>query len=183
MSPLFNTQMNVAKMNLLYKSAPLHDIGKVAVPDNILLKKGKLTTTEFEMMKKHTIFGGEALKGTEETLRKNSFLQVAYEIAYYHHEKWNGMGNPKGLKKENIPLSARIMAIADVYDALTSKRRYKPPFSHIHAVSIIQKDSGLHFDPKIVDIFMLVNEKFRKIASDFADTEEERRIVELNEVI
>jgi len=136
--------------------SPLHDIGKVAIPDEILLKPGKLTHEEFEIMKNHTIYGAKVLKTADEILERNgmSIYKTAIDIVEGHHEKWDGSGYPYGRKGEEIPLSARIVAIADVFDALTSKRQYKKPFSFEDTIKIIKKGSGKHFDPFIVDVFI-----------------------------
>lgn len=165
-------------IDLLYKSAPLHDIGKVGIPDSILLKPGRLTPEEFEEMKKHTTYGRDAMLQAERKLGidvQNSFLRLAREIAYTHQEKWDGSGYPEGLVGEDIPFSGRLMAVADVYDALISKRVYKPPFPHEKAVAIMKDGRGTHFDPDILDAFLSVSEKFREIALEFADHEDERR--------
>lgn len=169
----FNEFFNNGVIELLYVSAPLHDIGKVGVKDHILLKPGPLTLDEFEEMKRHTIFGHEAIKRAEAKLGDNSFLRYAGEIAYTHHEKWNGSGYPRGLRENMIPVSGRLMAIADVYDALISKRVYKPPFPHSQAVKIIAEGKESHFDPVMVDAFLELSERFRAIAIKFADHEEE----------
>ena len=161
-------------IELIYKCSPLHDIGKVAIPDSILLKPGKLSEIEFEEMKKHSAYGWRAINLCEQQIPGTSFLKHAGEIAYSHHEKWDGTGYPQGLKGDEIPLSGRIMALADVYDALISKRVYKPPFSHLKAVEIIAQGKGNHFDPDIVEAFMAVEEQFRNIAIQFADFEEEK---------
>jgi len=153
----------------LYKSAPLHDVGKVGVPDAILLKAGRHTAAEFEEMKKHTVYGRDSLLAAEKMLGRNSFLQLAQEIAYTHHEKWDGSGYPQGLPGEAIPLSGRLMAVADVYDALISKRVYKPAFPHEKARQIILEGSGSHFDPEVVAAFQAVEEEFLSIAAAFAD--------------
>ena len=150
----------------IYNSSILHDIGKVGIPDAILLKPGKLTPAEFEVIKIHTTLGGDVLKAVEGKIEGQSFLTLGKEIAYYHHEKWNGTGYPHGLAGENIPLSARIVALADVYDALTSKRVYKEAFSHLQAMDIIVKDRGTHFAPDVVDAFMVHAEDFRKIREE-----------------
>ncbi|MBA1444266.1 MAG: two-component system response regulator [Chromatiales bacterium] len=155
----------------LYKSAPLHDIGKVGIRDSILLKPGKLTEEEFEEMKNHTIYGRDAIIEAEK-LQGNpdsSFLQIAREIAYGHHEKWDGSGYPNGLSGEGIPFSGRLMAVADVYDALISKRVYKPAFSHEKSSDIIRKGRGFHFDPEVVDAFERINDAFHSIARKFAN--------------
>jgi HD-GYP domain-containing protein (c-di-GMP phosphodiesterase class II) len=155
----------------IYKSAPLHDIGKIAIPDEILTKKGPLTKNEFKIMKTHTVIGRAIINKTEEKTGKNLFLNTAGEIAYSHQEKWNGSGYPLGLKKRQIPVSARLMAVADVYDALISRRVYKEPYSHTKSVKIIQNLKGTHFDPVITDTFISINEQFRKIAGKFKDNE------------
>lgn len=156
----------------IYNSSILHDIGKVGVPDSILLKPGKLTKEEFEIMKRHSALGGDALKSVDTQLDGQSFLTLGKEIAYYHHEKWNGKGYPEGLKGEEIPLSARIVALADVYDALTTKRVYKDAYSHEKAVEIITTDSGTHFDPDIVDVFLDHLEDFREIRRVFKEEDD-----------
>jgi putative two-component system response regulator len=173
----FKYMLQDSTINLLYKSAPLHDIGKVAISDSILLKPGKLTDEEFEEMKKHTVYGRDVIHAAAKRLGDNSFLHIAEEIAYTHHEKWDGKGYPQGLKGEEIPVSGRIMAIADVYDALISKRVYKPPMPHQKAVSIICDEQGIHFDPDIVKAFMDLSEIFRNIALRFADFDEEREVL------
>jgi HD-GYP domain-containing protein (c-di-GMP phosphodiesterase class II) len=165
----FKRYLNSEYIKILYKSSPLHDIGKVGVPDSILLKPGKLTAEEFEEMKKHTAYGRDSLRFSEEKLGSNSFLETAREIAYTHHEKWNGSGYPNGLIGEEIPISGRIMALADVYDALISQRVYKEAFSHEYAREIIMKGRGNHFDPEIVDAFMELEKVFNKVAMEFRD--------------
>lgn len=158
----------------LYKSAPLHDIGKVGVEDSILLKPGKLTDEEFEEMKRHTVYGRDAIAAAENTIDSaDNFLIFAKEIAYAHQEKWDGSGYPEGLAGEDIPLSARLMAVADVYDALISKRVYKPAFEHEKAVAIILEGKGSHFDPDMVDAFAKITDEFDDIAKKYADEEGE----------
>ncbi|MBD8527249.1 HD-GYP domain-containing protein [Pseudomarimonas arenosa] len=160
------------EIEMLYKSAPLHDIGKVGIPDHILLKPGRLTDAEFEIMKSHTTLGRDAILAAESILNApDSFLRYAREIAYSHQEKWDGSGYPLGLSGEEIPLSARLMAVADVYDALISRRVYKEAFSHEKAVQIIAEGRGSHFDPDLVDAFLLHAHAFREIAARFADAE------------
>ena len=173
--PKFTNLFDATTIDLLYKSAPLHDIGKVGVPDHILLKPGKLTTEEFEEMKKHTIYGRDAIAASEKKLGANSFLRHARIIAESHHEKWDGTGYPHGQRGDAIPVQGRLMAIADVYDALISKRVYKPPFPHTKAVTIITQGKGSHFDPDMVDAFLALEEVFRNVALEFADFEEERQ--------
>ncbi len=156
----------------IYNSAILHDIGKVGVPDAILLKPGRLTAEEFDVIKRHSALGGEALREVETKIEGQSFLTLGKEIAYYHHEKWDGSGYPRGLKGDQIPLSARIVALADVYDALTSKRVYKDAFSHQEAKKIIVESRGTHFAPDVVDAFLAHEEDFRKIREElFRDRE------------
>ncbi|MBF0235157.1 MAG: two-component system response regulator [Desulfamplus sp.] len=172
--PKFQDFMDDRTIELLYQSAPLHDIGKVGVPDSILMKPGKLTEDEFAEMKKHTIRGRDALRVAELKLGSNSFMHYAREIAYTHQEKWDGSGYPDGIKGEEIPISGRLMAIADVYDALVSKRFYKPPFSHKKALEIIKDGKGKHFDPDMVDAFVAIENEVRMIAIELADSEEEK---------
>jgi len=173
----YQTIFDDKTIDMYYKSAALHDIGKVGIRDEILLKPGKLTKEEFEEMKKHTIIGYEAIQGAARRLGENSFLRYAMEFARYHQEKWDGSGYPDGLDGENIPLPGRIMAVADVYDALISKRVYKPPFSHKKAVFTIINESGSHFDPEIVEAFCEIENDFRNIALAYADTQEERSLL------
>lgn len=174
--PKFKPLLSDSTINVYYKSAPLHDIGKVGVPDHILLKPGPLTEDEFEQMKLHAVYGRDAIARSEQEIGdSDTFLSIAREIAYTHHEKWDGTGYPRQLKAEDIPVSGRIMAIADVYDALISKRVYKPPFPHKKAVQIIKEGRGTHFDPDMVDAFLEIEEDFRRIALTFADFEEERK--------
>jgi len=179
-SPTHRALLDDETIDLLYKSAPLHDIGKVGVPDCILLKPGKLSETEFEEMKKHAVIGRNAIRATEKKLGSKSFLRFAHDIAYTHHEKWNGSGYPQGLRGEEIPLCGRLMALADTYDALISQRVYKPPLTHEEAVRIIVKDKGTHFDPDLVDAFLTVSEEFRNIAREHSDSEKQK-VLKLDE--
>lgn len=168
--PNYQYNLDEASIEMLYKSAPLHDIGKVGIPDNILLKPGKLTAEEFEVMKTHTTKGYLSLESAERRLGKPApFLKYAKEIAYSHQEKWDGSGYPLGLYQTDIPLSARLMAIADVYDALISKRVYKDAMPHEEAVRIILNGRGTHFDPDLVDVFEMVNEEFKNVSLRFQD--------------
>jgi putative two-component system response regulator len=175
--PRFRDELNNETIELLYLSAPLHDVGKVAVPDSILLKAGQLTDEEFAEMKKHTQYGHDALRITERKLGKDTFLHYATEIAFSHQEKWDGSGYPRGLKGEDIPICGRLMALADVYDALISKRVYKPPFPHEKAVKIIKEGRESHFDPDVVDAFVELENTFRNIALTYADFDEERQML------
>jgi len=167
--PDFASELTKDAIDLLFKSAPLHDVGKVGIPDNILLKPGKLTDQEFEVMKQHAQLGADALMVAESQLGSNSFLRLAREIAACHHEKWNGSGYPRGTKGDLIPLSSRLMALADVYDALISKRIYKPAISHDKAKEIIMKGDGSHFDPRVVKAFLECEKEFKQIALEFKD--------------
>lgn len=163
----YRDQLDDEFIEALYKSAPLHDIGKVGVPDHILKKPGKLTPDEFEEIKKHSIYGMNALKQSEEVLGSNSFLRTAKDIAYTHHEKWDGSGYPRGIKKEEIPLSGRLMSVADCYDAIRCRRIYKTPRTHREACDFIISASGTQFDPGIVQAFQQVSSQFDVIATRF----------------
>ena len=153
----------------VFKSAPLHDVGKIMVPDAILNKPGKLTDEEFEIMKSHAAEGGKIIEQMIEKVPESEYLYEAKNLATYHHEKWNGKGYPEGLAGEAIPLSARIMAVADVFDALVSDRCYKKGFPYPKALSIIREESGSHFDPKVVDAFFAVQDEALQIADAFFD--------------
>jgi putative two-component system response regulator len=155
-------------VQLLYLTSPLHDIGKVAIPDSVLLKPGRLTRDEFEVMKKHTLLGGETLKSVAQLRPEAHFLTMAEEIALTHHEHYNGAGYPLGLAGDAIPLCGRIVAVADVYDALTSRRVYKPAYSHDMARTIILEGSGTQFDPDVVRRFSTANRTFCGWAITFA---------------
>lgn len=166
--PRFAGQLDRQNIELMSKSALLHDIGKVGIPDSILLKPGALEPEEFEIMKRHPRLGYEALASAEKLLGTPvDFLRYAKEITLGHHEKWDGSGYPQGLSGDAIPLSARLMAIADVYDAITSRRVYKPAGGHDKAVNIIREGRGRHFDPDIVDAFLLLQNKFQMIAGRY----------------
>jgi putative two-component system response regulator len=168
--PRFKDFLTTETIELLHKSAPLHDIGKVGIPDSILLKPGKLTPEEFAIMKNHTTIGRNAIMEAEARLESpTSFLQLARETAWSHHEKWDGTGYPQGLSGDDTLISGRIMAVADVYDALISKRVYKPAFTHEKAISIIKEGTGTHFDPDIVDAILEVSDQFKNIAQKYRD--------------
>jgi len=147
----------------LQKASPLHDIGKVGIRDAILLKPGKLTPAEFKEMKSHTTIGANTLEDVFRKYPNNYFIEIGIEIARSHHEKWDGSGYPDGLKGDEIPLSASIMAVADVYDALRSKRVYKEAYSHLDACYIITKERGKHFNPLLVDAFMDSEKAFKSV--------------------
>ena len=178
--PRFREMLDDTTIDLLYRSAPLHDIGKVGVHDAILLKPGSLTAEEFEEMKRHTIYGRDALAAAERKLGGNSFLRTAKELTHTHHEKWDGSGYPQGLKGEEIPLAGRLMALADVYDALISKRPYKPAFPHQQAVKIITQGDGRtmphHFDQDILAAFDSLGDAFKDIAVRFAEAKEKGEV-------
>ena len=161
-----------AQPGLLERGAALHDIGKVGIPDAILMKPGRLTPGEFEVMKGHTVLGRDVLLRAERTLGESPFLRVARQIAYTHHERWDGAGYPQGLAGKRIPLPGRIMALADVYDALVSRRVYKEPCSHERAVEILGEERGRQFDPELVDLFLRIHPLFQEVARRFADEEE-----------
>jgi putative two-component system response regulator len=172
--PRFSDFLDNKTIEMLFKSAPLHDIGKVGIPDKILLKPGKFTPEEFEIMKMHTTLGRNAILQAEQELGiEVAFLKYAKEIAYYHQEKWDGSGYPMGLAGNDIPISARLMAVADVYDALISRRVYKAGMPHEKAVQIISEGKGTHFDPDIVEAFLEFQDKFKEIAMRFADSDED----------
>ena len=174
--PRFEAFLTPSNRELLFKTAQLHDIGKVGIPDRILLKPGRLTPEEFEVMKTHAVLGHDAIEHAEQRLGLNvEFLEMAKEIALSHHERWDGAGYPQGLVGERIPITARIMALADVYDALISRRVYKEPTSHEDAVAEIERGRGSQFDPDMTDAFLRINPRFREIAQRFADTERSLR--------
>jgi putative two-component system response regulator len=155
----------------LYAAAPLHDIGKVGIPDRILLKPGKLTEEEFEIMTVHTTIGAETLRAVHSEYPRNEFVRLGIEIAQSHHEKWNGSGYPQGLSGQNIPLSARVVALADVYDALTSRRCYKNAFTHKKSMEIIVGEHGKHFDPLMVEAFQATQAAFGAVRETLPDRE------------
>ncbi|MCB8746772.1 two-component system response regulator [Rhodoferax sp. U2-2l] len=170
--PRFAVYLTDANITMLFKSAPLHDIGKVGIPDRILLKPGRYEPHEFAIMKRHTNLGHEAIEHAEKALGIDvGFLRTAKEIALSHQEKWDGSGYPKGLAGEAIPISARLMALADVYDALISRRVYKDGMSHEKATEIIVEGRDKHFDPDVVDAFVRIQDEFKAIAARFTDTD------------
>lgn len=174
-SPRFAARLDEHTVELICKSAPLHDIGKVGIPDAVLRKQANLRPDEFELIKTHTRLGRDAIEHAELKLgREVPFLRFAKEIAFCHQEKWDGSGYPQGLKGEEIPLCARLMALADVYDALISRRVYKEPIEHDEAVRLIVEGRGSHFDPDIVDAFVTIADSFRAISRAYADEEDNR---------
>lgn len=185
--PRFRDFCTPANIDVLFKSAPLHDIGKVGIPDHVLLKPGKLTADEFEIIKQHPRIGRDAIARALADLGDEDaqFLQVAQDIAYGHHEKWDGSGYPQGAWGDGIPLPARLMALADVYDALISRRVYKPAMPHPDAVAMIVKGRGTHFDPDVTDAFLAIQQAFEQVARQFADGDGEtlREAVRMHDAI
>ncbi len=180
--PRFSAALEGRRLEMMVKAAPLHDIGKVGIPDAILLKPGKLTAEEFEIMKSHPQIGADAIRrameqalaGAEAELAAQAdgafaFLRIACEIALGHHEKWDGSGYPAGLSGDDIPVSARLMALADVFDALISRRVYKRPISLEETIDIIVEGRGRHFDPDVVDAFLTCRDQFVEIAARYSD--------------
>ena len=168
--PRFEAVLNTQMIELIYKSAPLHDIGKIGIPDHILLKPGKLTDNEFEVVKEHTLLGRKAIEGAERRLgMRVRFLNVAKDMACCHHERWDGTGYPLCLAGDAIPVPGRLMALADVYDAIISRRIYKSASTHEQACSAIVKGRGTQFDPDVVDAFIDIAEEFRDIALKYPD--------------
>ncbi len=173
--------LNEEVVNVLYRCAPLHDIGKVGIPDRILLKPGRYTEEEYEVMKRHPTLGRDALESAQRVAGSaaNSlggpadFFNIAKELVHSHHEKWDGSGYPQGLQGQQIPIAARLMSIADVYDALISPRVYKPAMLHTKAVKIIVEGRGSFFAPELVDAFLELQHAFQNIAHRYADSEDE----------
>lgn len=157
------SHINAEFIECIQHASPLHDVGKVAIPDSILLKAGRLTIQEFEVMKTHTVIGAENMQTVFNRYPGNAFIGMGIEIALYHHEKWDGSGYPDGLAGRNIPLSARIMALADYYDALSSDRCYRHGYDHQQVKTMILEGNGTHFDPEIVTAFLAVEEEFRHV--------------------
>jgi putative two-component system response regulator len=170
-SGAYPDQMDPGFVNLIFETSPLHDIGKVAIPDCVLLKPGRLSDEEFNIMKSHTTMGAETLAAAAGKFPKAKYLRMAREIAESHHERWDGGGYPKGLKGEEIPLSGRIVALADVYDALVSRRVYKASMTHVTARSIILEGSGTHFDPRVVEAFLAVEQQFKEVQQRFSGSD------------
>jgi putative two-component system response regulator len=172
--PRFSATLTDSYVTMLFKSAPLHDIGKVGIPDHILLKPGRFEPHEFEIMKTHTTLGRDAIEHAEKQLGMSvEFLSMAKEIALSHQEKWDGSGYPQSIGGDHIPVAARLMAVADVYDALISRRVYKEGMPHEKAVTIIVDGKGRHFDPDMVDAFVELQDEFRAIAARFADSDQD----------
>lgn len=168
--PEFRDEITPQFVEAIRVSAALHDIGKVGIEDSILQKPGRLTEDERRRMQTHTRISSDCLQQVQQCLGDSNFLQMAHEIALFHHERWNGEGYPTGLRDEQIPLAARIVAIADVYDALSARRCYKEPYDHQQCVDMIANASGTQFDPRLIEVFMEVEPEFRTIAARFPDT-------------
>jgi putative two-component system response regulator len=168
-SARFSGELDDDYVRLIFETSPLHDIGKVAIPDSVLLKPSRLTAQEFEIMKTHTLHGAKTLSAAMHEFPNAAFLRMAYDIALSHHEHFNGSGYPRGLAGEAIPLCGRIVALADVYDALTSKRVYKDAMSHAAAKAIIVSETGKHFDPAVVDAFLKLDDEFVAIRARYAE--------------
>ena len=164
----YTSELTPKRKEAIIRSAPLHDIGKIVVPDMILCKPGKLTKEEFEVMKCHALEGGKLIKETLEGIENTMTLQIAVNMATYHHERWGGGGYPYSLMGEEIPLCARVMAIADVFDALVSKRCYKDSFSYEQSFKIIEDETGTHFDPKISEVFLSMKDDVVNISESWS---------------
>lgn len=156
----------------IYAASPLHDIGKVGIPDRVLLKPGKLSEEEWLVMRQHPLIGADTLRAVDRQYPGNQFIRTGIDIAQCHHERWDGSGYPNGLRAQEIPLAARILALGDVYDALTSRRCYKDKFSHQESRSIIVDQAGRHFDPDVVKAFLEREEEFVRIRNHFQDPDE-----------
>ncbi|RLA79171.1 MAG: hypothetical protein DRG78_13460, partial [Epsilonproteobacteria bacterium] len=166
---IYKNELSPEIIDNLYSTAPLHDIGKVGIEDRILKKQGKLTPTEYEVMKTHADLGRHIINNAISSYRPNPFFIMARNIAHYHHEKWDGSGYPEGLKGLEIPLESRLMALVDVYDALDSKRVYKEAFTYEATLEIMIKGRGKHFDPLLLDAFLEIKEKFKVISEEYSD--------------
>lgn len=165
----FSSVIDEGFINNIYTASPLHDIGKVGVPDSVLTKPGKLDASEWAIMKQHSLIGAQTLREVDRLHPGNSFIRTGIDIAEGHHEKWDGTGYPYGRRGEEIPLVARILALGDVYDALTSKRCYKDPVPHDEVCSYLERERGRHFDPQIVDAFMAIEGEFRQVRTYFSN--------------
>ncbi len=173
-NPRFSAILTIDRLHTLFKCAPLHDIGKVGIPDKILLKPGRYEPGEYNLMKEHPRLGRDAIQNAQDLVGDSSdFLEVAKEIVYSHHEKWDGSGYPQGLAGDAIPVSARLMALADVYDALVSRRVYKVGMPHAQAAELIVQGRGSQFDPDMVDAFLQLGEEFQGIALRYADSDQD----------
>lgn len=165
--PHFSYQLDDQYIDTIHRASALHDVGKIAIDDAILQKNGKLNVEDFEIMKRHSVIGYEALSEVLKNFPDNQMLLMGADISRYHHERWNGTGYPDGLEGREIPLSARIVAIADVYDALRATRQYKPPLSHVESIEIIRNGSGVHFDPELVGVLNTMHNEFDRVWQGF----------------
>lgn len=181
--PKYDRIIDSGFVETLYYSSPLHDIGKVGIPDAILLKPGKLSAEEFEIMKTHTLVGGDTLKAADEEAGGNSFLTMGREIAYHHHEKWDGKGYPFGMLGPDIPLAARIVALGDAYDAMTTRRPYKEAYSHEKTKALILEATGSHFDPDVVEAFLKREHKFVQIQKQYQDSGQPTHIEQVMQAV
>lgn len=172
--PKYHSVIDTAFVSDIYSASPLHDIGKVGIDDSVLLKKGSLTDPEWDIMRTHPIIGADTLREVDRQHPGNTLIRMGIDIAEGHHEKWNGSGYPHNKKGTEIPLVARILALGDVYDALTSKRCYKEAFTHDKSREIIIGDSGTHFDPEVVDAFLNTESEFKKIRVFYQDSQPEK---------
>jgi len=166
---IYPQELTPNKIEMMYRTAPLHDIGKVGIEDVILKKEGKLTSLEYEVMQTHSLLGKHIINNAIRSYEENDFFIMARNIAEYHHEKWDGTGYPERLSANKIPLESRFMAIADVYDALVSKRVYKEPFPHEKSIAIMIDGRGKHFDPILLDAFVEIQDEFRVVAETYRD--------------
>lgn len=173
-TPAYADEIDVRFIETIYAASPLHDIGKVGVPDHVLLKPGKLDAREWDLMRTHTVIGAETLRAVYQQFGPNDFVRMGIDIAESHHEKWDGSGYPMGLAGDDIPLPARILALGDVYDALTSRRCYKEPFSHAISRALVVEGRGRHFDPHVVDAFLATEDEFIRIRRHYQDPEDRR---------
>ena len=170
--PAYADEIDERFIDTIYAASPLHDIGKVGVPDQVLLKPGKLDVREWDLMRTHTVIGAETLRAVYQQYGPNDFVRMGIDIAESHHEKWDGSGYPTGLAGDDIPLAARILALGDVYDALTSRRCYKQAFPHSESRALIVAASGSHFDPHVVDAFLATEDEFIRIRRHYQDPED-----------
>ena len=175
--PHYRSIVDAKFIDLLHRTAPLHDIGKVGIPDYILLKSGKLSPEEFKIMQTHTVIGYHTLKSIRDQYGEMDFLDMGIEITYCHHERYDGKGYPRGLKGDEIPLSAQILAIADVYDALTTQRVYKEAYSHEQSLEIMSRERGHHFDPQLFDVFITIADDFDCVRKAFQETTDVRPLI------
>ncbi len=174
---VYSNELKDIDIDLYAHASQMHDVGKISIPDSILLKEGRLTPHEFTVMKEHTNIGAKAIRSAMANIQDAEFLMVAAEFASSHHEKWDGSGYPRNLKGTDIPLTGRLMAIVDVYDALISRRPYKEPMEHDKAIEIIISEGGKHFDPKLIEVFKTVADKFKEISTLYEEPATEATMI------